>query len=225
MKFLFESGSLLSPGMTSIIYHKCLCLSLPELGADLWWLVLLVNEAEPQSPEAIRHNSGHFCEVLFFFFWYKMNISPSELWVKQTALPNVGGPRLIIWRHHWPKGWSSLSKKTNSARRWSLGFFNCNISIFLGSSAYWSTLKMLDLSGPMTAWANSLIINVLLEIKPESSLEGLMLKLKLHYLPTWFKELTPWKRPWCWERLKAAGEGDHRGWDGWVASPTQWTRI
>ena len=30
------------------------------------------------------------------------------------------------------------------------------------------------------------------------------------------------KRPWCWERLKAGGEGDDRGWDGWMASPTQW---
>ena len=30
-----------------------------------------------------------------------------------------------------------------------------------------------------------------------------------------------WKRPWCWERLKAGGEGDDRGWDGWMASPTQ----
>ena len=34
-----------------------------------------------------------------------------------------------------------------------------------------------------------------------------------------------WKRPWCWERLKAGGEGDDRGWDGWMASPTQWTRV
>ena len=33
------------------------------------------------------------------------------------------------------------------------------------------------------------------------------------------------KRPWCWERLKANGEEDDRGWDGWIASPTQWTRI
>ena len=31
------------------------------------------------------------------------------------------------------------------------------------------------------------------------------------------------KRPWCWERLKAGGEGDNRGWDGWMASRTQWT--
>ena len=33
------------------------------------------------------------------------------------------------------------------------------------------------------------------------------------------------KRPWCWERLKARGEGDDRGWDGWMASPIQWTWV
>ena len=38
-------------------------------------------------------------------------------------------------------------------------------------------------------------------------------------------ELTHLKRPWCWERLKAGGEGDDRGWDGWIASPTQWTWV
>ena len=34
-----------------------------------------------------------------------------------------------------------------------------------------------------------------------------------------------WQRPWCWERLKAGGEGDDRGWDDWMASPTQWTWV
>ena len=49
----------------------------------------------------------------------------------------------------------------------------------------------------------------------EYSLEGLMLKLKLlNTLATWCEELTHWKRPWCWGRLKARGEGDNRGWDG-----------
>ena len=43
-------------------------------------------------------------------------------------------------------------------------------------------------------------------------------------LPTWFEELTCWKRPWGWERLKA-GEGDDRGWDGWMTSPTGWTWV
>ena len=44
-------------------------------------------------------------------------------------------------------------------------------------------------------------------------------------LVTWCKEPTLWKRPWCWERLKAGGEGDDRGWDGWMASLTQWTWV
>ena len=44
-------------------------------------------------------------------------------------------------------------------------------------------------------------------------------------LATWCEELTPWKRPWCWERLKAGGEGHDRGWNGWMASLTQWTWV
>ena len=44
-------------------------------------------------------------------------------------------------------------------------------------------------------------------------------------LATCCKELTHWKRPWCWERLRAAGEGDNRRWDGWMVSPTQWRWV
>ena len=44
-------------------------------------------------------------------------------------------------------------------------------------------------------------------------------------LEIWWKELTHWKRLWCWERLKAGGEGGNRGWDGWMASLTQWTWV
>ena len=44
-------------------------------------------------------------------------------------------------------------------------------------------------------------------------------------LATWCKDLTHWKRPWCWERLKAGGEGDDRGWDGWMALLTLWTWV
>ena len=44
-------------------------------------------------------------------------------------------------------------------------------------------------------------------------------------LATWCEELTHWKRPWCWERLKAGGEGDDRGWDGWMASLTRWAWV
>ena len=44
-------------------------------------------------------------------------------------------------------------------------------------------------------------------------------------LATWCEELTHWKRPWCWERLRARGEGNNRGWDGWMASPNQCTWV
>ena len=37
--------------------------------------------------------------------------------------------------------------------------------------------------------------------------------------------LTHWKRPWCWKRLRAGGEEGNRGCDGWIVSPTQWTRV
>ena len=63
------------------------------------------------------------------------------------------------------------------------------------------------------------------EISPESSLEGWMLKLKLQYFGHLMHRATHWKRPWCWERLKAGGEGVDRGWDGWMASLTGWTWV
>ena len=52
--------------------------------------------------------------------------------------------------------------------------------------------------------------SILQEISSEYSLEGLMLNSST--LVTWWEELTHWKRPWCWERLNAGGEGDSRGW-------------
>ena len=44
-------------------------------------------------------------------------------------------------------------------------------------------------------------------------------------LATWCEELTHWKKPWCWETLKARGEGANGEWDGWMASSTQWTWV
>ena len=59
--------------------------------------------------------------------------------------------------------------------------------------------------------------SILKKISPGCSLEGQMLKLKLQYffhISTWCEELTHWKRPRCWERLKARGEEGSRGWNG-----------
>ena len=63
------------------------------------------------------------------------------------------------------------------------------------------------------------------EISPKYSLKGLMLKLKLQYFGYLMRRTDSWKRPWCWERFKSGREGDDRGWDGWMASSTQWTWV
>ena len=48
---------------------------------------------------------------------------------------------------------------------------------------------------------------------------------KAETLATSCKELTHWERLWCWEGLGAGGEGDDRGWDGWMSSPTRWMWV
>ena len=93
----------------------------------------------------------------------------------------------------------------------------------LKNRCFWTVVLGRLLRVPWTARRSSQ--SVLKEISPEYSLEGLMLKLKLQYLTTWCKELTHLKTLWCWGRLKAGGEGDDRGWDGWMASLTQWTWV
>ena len=67
--------------------------------------------------------------------------------------------------------------------------------------------------------------SILKEMSPEYSWEGQILKPKLQYCGHLLWRTDSLKRPWCWERLRAGGEGDDRGWDGWMASPTQWAWV
>ena len=83
---------------------------------------------------------------------------------------------------------------------------------------WWRLLRV-----PWTARRSNQFI--LKEISPECSLEGRIWSWNSNTLATWCKELTHWKRPWRWERLRAGGEGDDRRWDGWMASPTWWTWV
>ena len=66
---------------------------------------------------------------------------------------------------------------------------------------------------------------ILKEISPGCSLEGLMLKLKLQYFGHLMRRVDSLEKPWCWEGRGAGGQGDDRGWDGWMASVTQWTWV
>ena len=82
-------------------------------------------------------------------------------------------------------------------------------------------------------WRRLLRVSWTIRISNQSILQKLVLNIRWkdwcwswtsNTLVTWYKELTHWKRPWCLERLKA-GEGENRGWNGWMASPTRWTSV
>ena len=76
---------------------------------------------------------------------------------------------------------------------------------------------------PWTEWRSNQ--SILKEINPEYSLEGWCWSWNSNTLATWCKEPTHWQRSCCWERWKAGWKGDNRGWDGWMASLTQWTWV
>ena len=67
--------------------------------------------------------------------------------------------------------------------------------------------------------------SILKAISPEYSLEGLILKLKVQYYDYLMWRTDSFEKTLIWERLKAGGEGDDRGWDGWMASLIQWTWV
>ena len=67
--------------------------------------------------------------------------------------------------------------------------------------------------------------SILKEISPENSLEGLMLKLKLQYFGYLMQRADSLEKTLMLVRMRAGGEVDNRGWDGWMASPTRWTWV
>ena len=88
---------------------------------------------------------------------------------------------------------------------------------------FWTVVLERLLRVPWTARRSSQ--SILREISPGYSLEGLMLKLKLQYFGHLMWKADSFEKTLYWERLRAGGEGDDRGWDGWMASPTRWTWV
>jgi len=90
------------------------------------------------------------------------------------------------------------------------------------NSCFWTVVWRRLLRVPWTARRSNQSI---LKISPRCSLKGLMLKLKLQYFGHLMRRADSFEKTWCWEGLRAGGEVDNRGWDGWMASPTQWTWV
>ena len=103
----------------------------------------------------------------------------------------------------------------------------CEISFYkeswvLKNWGLWTVVLEKTLKSPLDCKE---IQSILKEISPERSWKDWCWSWNSNTLVTWCEELTHWKRPWRWERLKVGGEGGDRGWDSWMASPTRWTWV
>ena len=107
----------------------------------------------------------------------------------------------------WEKNWAKLQSELSAEE---LMLLNCSV----GDDSW----EFLGLQGDTTSpsWKKS-VLNI--------HWKDWCCSWNSNTLATWCDGLTLLKRPWFWERLMAEREGDDRGWDGWMASPTQWTWV
>ena len=117
--------------------------------------------------------------------------------------------------------YSMTSKNAIWARQGIMALYKESWTQRIDAFELWCWIRLLKV--PRTARRSNQ--SVLKEISPGCSWKDWCWSWNSNTLATWCEELTHWKRPWCWERLRAGGEGDDRGWDGWMASPTQWTWV
>ena len=133
-------------------------------------------------------------------------------------------------RHHITKQKHYIAKKGPSSQ--SYGFSSSHVWMWeldykkaerrrVDAFELWCWRRLLRV--PWTARRSNQ--SILKEISPTYPLEGLMLKLKLQYFGHLMQRADAEKRPWCCERLRTGGEGDNRGWDGWMALSTQWIIV
>ena len=96
-------------------------------------------------------------------------------------------------------------------------------------SRFYQELRQKKRATNQQKFTNSLILNIrqtyFLESWVTSHWKDWCRSRNSNTLATWREELTHLTRSWCWKRLTAGGEGDDRGWDGWITSLTQWTWV
>ena len=100
---------------------------------------------------------------------------------------------------------------------------DCEVSWALKNGCYWTVVLAKTLENPLDCKETQ-------PVYPKGDRSWVFIgrtdaKAKLQTLATWCEELTHWKRLWFWEGLGAGGEGDDRGWNDWMASPTRWTWV
>ena len=139
---------------------------------------------------------------------YLLTLLPNSMDMSSSKLRE-----LVMNREAWHAAVHGVAKSRTQLSDWTTGKRTDAFELWC-----WGRL----LRVPWTARRSNQ--SILKEINPEYSLERLILKLKLQYFNHLMWRADSLEETWCWARLRA-GEGGNRGWDGWMASPTQWTWI
>ena len=141
-------------------------------------------------------------------------------WLQPPLKKSYDQPRQLIkkQRHYFAnKDLSSQSYGFSHSHVWMWGL-DCEESWALKNWCFWTVVLEKTLESPLEYK----------EIQPvylKGNQSWICWSWSSNILTTRCEELIHWRRPWCWERLNAGGEGDNGGWDGWMASPTQWTWV
>ena len=120
------------------------------------------------------------------------------------------------------KGPSSQGDGFSSGHVW-MWELDCEESWVPKNWCFWSAVLEKTLESPWTARRSNQPI--LKEISPGCSLEGLMLKLKLQYFGHLMWRVDSLEKTLILGGIRGRRRGENRGWDGWMASPTQWTWV
>ena len=126
--------------------------------------------------------------------------------------------------------WFALESKQDLSVIFEVAHKYYILDSFVDYEGYSISSKRYLLNSPTPFYFSSLIpkiliFNLSISCLTMSNLPWFNELTSLNTLATWCKELTHWKRPWCWERLKAGRKGDDKGWDGWLASLTLWSWV
>ena len=154
------------------------------------------------------------------------NSQAIEVCMPSWAKKSYDQPRLHIkkQRHYFAnKGSSSQSYGFSSshARMWELDYTESWVP---KNWCFWTVVLEITLECPLDC-------KEIKPVNPKGNQSWIFIgrtdakSWSSNTLATWCEELTSWKRPWCWERLKARREGDDRGWDDRMASPTRWIWV
>ena len=196
-------------------------------GSDFWLFLVVSSPLEC---------SVHSALVSFIYatvvedeptcYWHSLSLAKPIFYFLSSKLLSLDQPRQHIkkQRHYFAnEGPSSQSYSFPSSHVWiwELAYIKIAERRIIEAFELWCRRRFLSV--PWTVRRSNQ--SILKEISPEYSLKDWCWSWNSTTLATWCKELTQWKGPWCWERLKAGGQEDYRGWDGWMASLSQWTWI